>query len=219
MTAKVETELLSPSQKRQSWLHAAEVALRERFLKLVGKPIPPDVRVSIGFPKGTRDGKHAIGQCWALDASTDKHSEIFISPELGHEGKGSVSGSIKILEVMTHEFVHAQVGNNAGHKKPFAIVATQMGLVGKMTATEPGPEFIEWGKELIAQIGTFPAGKLTNLERKKDGTRQMKCTCETCGYICRTTRKWIKQAGAPICPADNFQMTFEGPDEEGDDDE
>lgn len=223
----------SPSMQRQTWLHDAETALRRRFADK-GYTVPVETRTSIGFPKGTRDGKLAIGQCWALEASTDKHSEIFISPELGHAGKKNVAGSIRILGVLAHEFAHTVAGNKAGHrvrKRPdedtgrayakwrmsFPAIAEAVGLESPWTATTESKEFVEWAKGVIDKIGQFPAGALASFNRKKDTCRQRKCSCESCGYIIRTTKKWIEQSGPPICPTDKVVMVCDDPDEDDDD--
>src|SRR5262245_30120223 len=72
---------VSPSAERHDWLEAVVEALRTKF-KDAGYTIPDEIRVSIGWPKrGGGCGKR-IGECWSLDASSDKHAEIFVSPEL-----------------------------------------------------------------------------------------------------------------------------------------
>ena len=44
----------------------------------------------------------------------------------------------------------------------------------------------------------------------------LKCECATCGYTVRTARKWLEQAGAPLCPIeDHGQMEHEPLDDEG----
>jgi hypothetical protein len=228
-------EKSSPSLLRQQWLHEAEMELRALF-KSKGYDVPAEVRVSIGWPKGTRDGKMAIGQCWALEASKDSHSEIFISPQLGHTGQKSVKGSIVIFGVLAHELGHAIAGNKAGHRiikrpaeekgrkwekwrKSFPAIMESIGIEGPWTATTEGPEFIAWVKPIIERIGTFPAGALVSNGRKKDKNRQRKCTCEACGYIARTTKKWIETAGAPFCPTHKKPMVCEEIDEDDEGDE
>jgi hypothetical protein len=47
----------------------------------------------------------------------------------------------------------------------------------------------------------------------------VKCACEECGYTARTTKKWLEEAGAPICPCNKKPMAFEMPEGEGSDDE
>jgi hypothetical protein len=219
---------------RQQWLHDAEKALRKRFVDVdADYAVPEFVRTSIGFPKGTRDGKLAIGQCWGIDASKDKHAEVFISPELGHAGKSDVEGSIRIMGVQAHEYAHAVSGNKAGHrirKKPpddvtsgkaydtwhksFPVVAAAVGLQSPWTATTETPEFITWAKGVIKDIGHFPAGAISMSNRKKDVNRQRKCQCVTCGYIARTTKKWVEAAGPPICPTDKISMVCESEEED-----
>lgn len=196
---------------RQEWLECATEALRRRFTDN-GYSVPVEVRVSIGWPKGSHGAQRAIGQCWPLDASSDKHNEIFISPEIT-----TAAQSIRILGVLTHELVHAAVGNKAGHKKPFKQCATAVGLTGKMTSTTEGEEFCAWAGKLIDKIGQFPAGSLDQgVGRKKQTTRLLKCECGLCGYVARVTRKWVEDAGAPICPTDQEPLSCAAADDEED---
>jgi hypothetical protein len=41
---------------------------------------------------------------------------------------------------------------------------------------------------------------------EKQATRMLKCACATCGYIVRTTRKWLETAGAPLCPIEGMDQ-------------
>jgi hypothetical protein len=50
---------------------------------------------------------------------------------------------------------------------------------------------------------------ITKLKTKKQSTRMVKCECPDCGYIVRTTRKWLEE-GAPICPCNKREMRYEG---------
>lgn len=38
--------------------------------------------------------------------------------------------------------------------------------------------------------------------RPKEASRLLKVCCASCGYIARTTRKWLDTLGAPLCPID-----------------
>jgi hypothetical protein len=196
----------TPSMLRQQWLESCVAALRGKFKK-AGFTVPEAVRVSIGFPKGGGGkGRKTIGQCWGLEASGDKHSEIFISPELGD--------GVQVFDVVAHELAHATVGVKHGHKKPFKLCAEAVGLTGKMTATVATPEFKTWAKEQIERIGKFPHAKLNVIGRKKQSTRLLKCICPDCEYTARVTRKWIEAAGSPICPADKVSMACDDVDGE-----
>lgn len=42
----------------------------------------------------------------------------------------------------------------------------------------------------------------------KQGNRSIVTTCLTCGYITRTTRKWLDTKGAPICPCNMEAMAL-----------
>lgn len=203
--------LSAPSIARQKWLCAAMDALKGRF-ESAGYTVPETIRVSIGFPKGGSGGDKTIGQCWAAEASGDEYNEMFISPELGGKEAGP-----RIIGVIAHEMVHAVVGLKAGHKKPFRRCAEAIGLTGKMTATTESREFTAWAINLIVdKIGEYPAGAMTLVGRKKQSTRLLKCQCETCGYLVRVTRKWVEEAGEPICPTDQISMTCDAIEEDDD---
>ena len=130
---------ITPSLERQQWLEAAVEALRTKFAD-AGYCVPEKVRVSIGWPKRAASCG-AIGECWATEASSDAHNELFISPEL--------TEAARILGVLGHEMAHATVGTAAGHKKPFKRCALAIGLQGPMRATTESPEFVTWAETLV----------------------------------------------------------------------
>jgi hypothetical protein len=194
--------MTTASAARHAWIEQATVALRGRFAANC-YTVPSAVRVSVGFPKGASAQSHKIGQCWAPQASTDAHSEIFISPEL--------EDGVQIIGVLAHELAHATVGNDAGHGPTFKKCAIRIGLTGKMTATTETPIFAAWAKALMSRIGDYPAGAINYASRKKQTTRLIKCECDQCGYTVRTTAKWVA-VGAPICPVDGIDMTCDSPE-------
>jgi hypothetical protein len=189
---------ITSSFARQQWLEAAVEALRARFTD-AGYAIPDKVRVSIGWPKRAASCG-AIGECWATEASSDRHAELFISPQL--------TDAARIVDVLAHELDHATVGTKAGHGKAFKQCALAIGLVGPMRSTTAGPEFVAWAETLFKRIGPYPAGYLT--DQPKQGTRMLKCECSACGYTVRITRKWLTLAGPPICPTDRIPLVAEG---------
>jgi SprT-like family protein len=189
---------ITSSLQRQQWLEAAVEALRSRFAD-AGYRIPEKVRVAIGWAKRAASCG-AIGECWAVEASSDQHAELFISPEL--------TEGARILDVLAHELVHATVdamtGTRVKHGKPFKQCALAIGLQRPMRSTTAGPEFVAWAEALFKRIGPYPAGFLT--DTPKQGTRLGKCECPRCGYLVRVTRKWLTVAGPPICPTDRIAM-------------
>lgn len=174
---------------RQRWLESAVAALRPYFAA-AGYTVPDNMRVSIGWGHG--NAEKILGQCWPTEASSDKHHELFVAP--------SLNNGARIIDVLIHEIIHAVVGTKAGHKGPFKQAAVALGLEGKMTATVGGPAVKEWAAKFVAKNGDYPGGSLNKDKgRKKQGTRLLKCECGECGYIVRTTAKWIEEKGPPRC--------------------
>src|SRR5262249_24776285 len=110
----------TPSLERQQWLELAVEALRAKFAD-AGYTVPQEIPVSVGWPKRAASCG-AIGECWATEASSDRHAELFISPQL--------TDAARIVDVLAHELDHATVGTAAGHGKAFKQCALAIGLVG-----------------------------------------------------------------------------------------
>jgi hypothetical protein len=55
--------------------------LRAKFGAAGAYEVPKKIRVSIGWPKRAASCG-AIGECWSAAASSDRHAEMFISPQL-----------------------------------------------------------------------------------------------------------------------------------------
>jgi hypothetical protein len=189
MTSKFET--------REQWLEAAVVHI-SRLFKDINIELPP-VRVSVGWPSkgGLASKVKVIGQCWSSKAAKDGISQVFISPTLGDD-------LVQSLAVLVHELVHAWDDCKHQHKGPFAEVAKRVGLVGKMTQSNAGPELEIKLKAIISDLGEFPHSPLVasevEKEIKKQTTRMIKLvTPDCCEYTVRTTQKWIDE-GLPSCP-------------------
>lgn len=178
---------------REEWLNAVAQRMAPWFEEQ-GHPLP-SYRVTCGFPSQSALGQknRRIGECWDAGASEDKHAEIFVSPVLDK--------ALDVAQVLCHELIHAAVGVAHGHKGPFPKVARALGLEGKMTATTAGPLFVEKVGAILAEVGEYPHARLNALGKgKKQTTRMIKCVCPECGYVARTTKKWLDEAGAPHCP-------------------
>jgi len=179
---------------REEWLtKVAEKYIRPLFAEH-NAVWPEKYRVSVGFPKGSRGGKHAIGQCWSPTLSADKSVEMFISPELP---------ALEAVDTLVHEMVHASVGVKCGHKGAFKKLALAVGLVGKMTSAGAGEALIATIKKWLAAMPEFPGAPLIPGARadgaKKPGSRLLKCMCADCGFTFRTTQLWIDEVGLPTC--------------------
>lgn len=199
---------------RESWLDAAAVVILDTLwaaeLKELGKATPK-IATSCGWPLGAKPGssREILGQCWAANASEKHRHEIFVSPRLAKPAE--------VLGVLAHELVHAIDGNQNGHRRPFKRLCDRLGLEGKPTSAFPGDELAGKLKLLATALGPYPHGTMNarpNGKKKKQSTRLVKCACIACGYTCRTTRKWLDDAGAPLCPCNGEPMMAEDPEED-----
>lgn len=185
---------------REEWLTTAVHRLERRVFSEHGYRMPPHWRVSCGWPitGATRAKNPVIGQCWNLHCSADEHNEMTISM--------AIDDPVRVLDVLTHEMVHAIVGVEHGHKGPFKHLATAIGLEGKMTATVAGAELRETLESIARGLGPYPHGAITPETKRKQSTRLLKAVCEDCGYTVRVTRSWLEAAGAPLCPCNQAEM-------------
>jgi hypothetical protein len=182
-------------ETREAWLMTAIEHMRPWFAE-VGAELPEKIRVSTGWSKRARKG--SIGWTWVSSVAEDKVSNVFISPE--------VSESVKVLGILAHELVHVADDCQHGHGAEFKKIAVPLGLEGKMTATVAGEELSDQFEALVVIMGEYPHAKMLvgadggkTSGPKKQGTRMIKVECECCGYIVRTTQKWLDM-GNPQCP-------------------
>ena len=178
---------------REEWLNALANKLRADF-KALGYSLPTKLHISCGWPLGRAledaKGSRSIGQCFDASLSKNGFTEIFISPFLDKK--------MRVAETLIHELVHAAVGTKHGHRAPFRRCAVELGLQGKMTHTHAGSKLRERLNELSKPLGKYPHSTLDVSKRKKQTTRMIKLQCDDCGYVVRTSDKWI-QVGVPIC--------------------
>jgi hypothetical protein len=74
-----------------------------------------------------------------------------------------------------------------------------LGLEGKPTATHAGEELEAHLRSVVEGLDPYPHAALSlGTEEKKQTTRLLKIECPGCGYVCRTTAKWLAE-GIPTC--------------------
>ena len=173
---------------REAWLQGAVTLLASIFYDDV-----PPVRVSVGWPGGRGKKSATIGQCWHAENAADGVAQIFVSPVL--------SDGAEVLAVLAHEMVHAVCGSGVGHRGRFIKIAESIGLEGPWTATTAGPDLVPALTRIMAEIGDYPHAALSpGSAPKKQTTRMLKLEAvECCGYVVRTTQRWIDE-GLPACP-------------------
>lgn len=176
----------------------------------------PDVRITCGFPSkgGLARKRLVVGQCWPPSYSVAGRTEIFISP--------LIDDGFKVAHIVLHELLHAVVGCVHGHRAPFKRAATRVGFVGKPTTTIPGEALASYIRDrILPELGPYPHARIEHPEikvllpevpEKEDAglkTRLIKAVCDNCGYVTRTTRKWLVHRGAPLCPCNFNPMSIE----------
>lgn len=198
---------MSKDQKHQTSL-APLIAEAERCLheaiKHFGLKTKPE---SIIFTIQTKGKKNALGWFWAnrwKNTGKETVQEINLSAETLRECNPG--------EVIIHELAHAECNTlgikdcvNNVHNKKFKAMAEQLGLVVKPRDKRYGFGFTDLGdgaKAFLAKMKfdgeLFKLNRLQPTARQTAGTRLLKCECPACGYVIRTTQKWL-DTGLPTC--------------------
>lgn len=164
---------MSAQVLREAWLSSAVSFLNDHLEK--NELARMDVRVSCGWPSrgGAGSGqKIVIGQCFDGSVSRDGKPQIFISPR--------IEKSIEVLGTLLHELVHASVGCQYGHRKPFSQAAKKVGLEGPPTATSVGKDLVPLLQTFVDQTGPYPHAALVPTVAKKPGSRLRlyECQCD-----------------------------------------
>ena len=181
---------------------------REAWLTELAKRIVPDIearvdvtmpayRIAMGFPSRNALSRYrrVIGQCWKHTVSLDGVHELFISP--------MIHDPVEVAGTVVHELLHAGVGVEHGHKKPFAQAARKMLLEGKPTATIAGRDFADAIDPILRKLPPYPhSGMVVDPTYKAPAGRMLKVECPVCSFKARITRAWLEneEYGAPICP-------------------
>jgi hypothetical protein len=193
---------------REAWLNFVAGELAAVFAA-TGAKLPKKIRISIGFPSTGSKGKR-VGECWDAKASRDGHFEILIRPDYDDPQE--------VAAVLAHELCHAAAGIPAGHGPAFRKIALAIGLEGKMKSTKAGAELVAALKPILKRAGKLPHARLSldglTTKPKKQTSRLIKCECTACGFLARVARKWIVEAGTPVCPTDKAPMIADMPDED-----
>lgn len=193
---------------REGWLIELVSILRPRLSNL-GYGLPDNIRIACGFPstRGLSISKRRIGECWAPEAAADGTINIFISPVL--------DDPLVVAETVVHELGHASLGES-GHLAPFRAYMRTLGLTGKPTATEAGPELRGYLTHLLEDLGDYANSRIdkTAGPEKKQSTRMAKISCsnEHEAYILRGSKATFAK-GIPDCPVCGKEMEPDEPED------
>jgi endogenous inhibitor of DNA gyrase (YacG/DUF329 family) len=174
---------------REEWLTRAVKPLTKMINTKSELELTRPVAVSVGWPGG-KSVEKVIGQCWP-SISGNGTAHLFISPKL--------VDPVVVLATLLHELIHAADDCEHGHKGIFARTVKDVGLEGKPTATVAGEALVVELKAIAEKLGEYPHHGVTPSSKiKTQSTRMIKLECPECGYIVRTTQKWIDVA-LPVC--------------------
>jgi hypothetical protein len=146
---------------------------------------------------------------WSPEKSKDKKEflhEINLSAEYLREHN--------MGETLLHELAHAE-NHHCGiqdtdktgrrHNKKFKSMAERLGLSVKKDPSlgfaftdlaEPAKQFLD---KIKFDRNVYAMCRIVESKSSKQGTRLLKCECPECGYVVRTTQKWLS-VGLPTCP-------------------
>lgn len=178
---------------REAWLTKTATDFIWPLILAHGGKQPEKWAVSVGF--GATRPMKTLGECFYPRPRSEKDIvQVFISPR---------SEAFEALDTLTHELVHAAVGPGVGHKGAFVRLAKAIGLKAPWKSAGADTALAEEIKSVwLRRLPPYPhvALHVNGKEHKPQTTRLVKAECGGCGYVIRVTRKWIDEAGLPICP-------------------
>lgn len=175
---------------REEWLGAAVGMLNHLIATETDLTPATKIQVSVGFPRNDRKGQ-VIGQCYPKRASKGWHN-IYVTPMLGT--------ARQVLPVLLHELIHAADDCEHHHTGAFRRAWKALGFQGRPTESDPGPVLKGKLLKIAMELPEYPHQRLDAAVDAvpKQGTRMIKLICPECGYVVRTTRKWL-DVGLPTC--------------------
>lgn len=169
--------------------------------------------------------RNALGWFWASRWAHKKTISHEINLSAEHLNEHNMG------ETLIHELAHAENHHNEiqdtdktgrRHNKKFKAQAEALGLEVEKSGslgwaftklTPVSEKFLDGIKFDRSLFELFRAGVTS--KGTKVGTRMLKCECPDCGYVVRTTQKWL-DIGLPTCACGTKMV---GPDGESEGDE
>ena len=170
---------------REEWLTlAADLIINELFLPKFAIRDAFDVRVGMGFIPDTRTTGKIEGACLPTYRSEAGFNEVYISP--------LINDSLRCLEVLTHELIHAADDCKSGHSGPFAKMAGAVGLMRPFNETHASGELKAALGSIFDVLGEIPHSKVTPAPpRQKNRNVLAVCMDNDCAFKFNTSRTQI----------------------------
>ena len=189
---------------REQWLAAALEAMKPVAATLTGQNMADRIRIGVGFPSTYRRSG-TLAECWPDVDSGDAHAEVIISPTIADP----VEVFARLLGQALRTLPGAMSIASVSYREAFDAVHLTVGA--DKNAILYSDAFYDQWESLIAALGDYPHAELSVAVRKTQSTRMLKLQCPQCGYIIRTTGKWVAQ-GIPVCH-DGALFVVEGAEE------
>ena len=188
-------------------IEEAERTLREAIKFFALKTDPGSICVTIQ----TKGRRNAVGWFWAgrwVDNKKAKQSSAYNEINMSAE----LLSTHDMGELLLHELAHAE-NNTCGtkdcsgrvHNKHFKSMAERLGLEVKPRDKSVGygyTDLAQGGKDFLKKISfkreLFTSHRVTDGPKAASGGRLLKLECGGCGYVIRSTQKWI-DTGTPTC--------------------
>lgn len=174
-------------QTREEWLTAGLSLIRSHVPGVAAR-----IRVSCGFPSTFRRSG-TLAESWPSEASGDATHEVMISP--------TVALPTEVFPLLLAQVLHSLPGAMSTTSATWRAACTDAGLVPADEAWRsltPGAGVWEMFGSGLEALGDYPHAEIAAGVKKTQQTRMLKLTCPTCGYIVRTTNKWLA-TGLPVC--------------------
>jgi hypothetical protein len=181
-------------ENREAWLREAAEWICPSL------PSKPSFRVSVGQMTGKNS---KLGYCYSGTCAEDDIPQLFISSRLTDEPK--------VLEVLTHELIHAVVGTKCGHRGAFREVVDacpylEPGGGRRYTATVPTEATNTLASEIVTAIGPYPHAAL-RLDKNRKPNAWLQVRCAGCGFTAKTTRKHLGSGSQLVCSCNGEPLT------------
>ena len=168
---------------REEWLQKAMHKIYNEVFKPKGIKVDiKNIQVACSFVIGSRNSQYKThGDCWTKESSTGGFNEIHIVP--------TVDDPITVLDILTHEMVHASDNCGSGHGKIFKQRCLLIGMNGSKsmkTACAGEPLLLKFDA-MVKELGEYPHKAMDIEGRKKQTTRNKKIYCRSCGWSFRTS--------------------------------
>lgn len=174
-------------QTREEWLTAALQLIRGANPSIASR-----VRVACGFPSTFRRSG-TLAESWPSEASGDATFEVLISP--------TVALPVEVFPLLLAQALHSLPGAMSRDSATWRAACLDAGLVPadeQWRGVTAGPAVWEAYGDGLEALGAYPHAEIAAGVKKTQATRMLKLSCPQCGYIVRTTGKWLA-TGVPTC--------------------